>query len=138
MAAHIEKGKFGEEVACRLLESKGYKILEVNWHCVHREIDILAQDGEDLVVVEVKTRNHNAILKARECVNSDKMRNLVLAADHYVKGHLPDLNVRFDIIAVETYSDTSYKIEHIKDAFTAPLMGVRSSRSRSYSRKKQR
>jgi putative endonuclease len=56
MAQHNELGKLGEEIAVRYLLEQGYKILERNWRNQHKEIDIIAMDGEELVIVEVKAR----------------------------------------------------------------------------------
>ena len=50
-------GKAGEQIAVDLLISKGFAILERNWHFSHKEIDIIARDHNDIVVIEVKTRN---------------------------------------------------------------------------------
>ena len=56
MDQHLKTGATGEELACRYLERHGYSILERNWRHQHREIDIIAQWGETLVIAEVKTR----------------------------------------------------------------------------------
>ena len=56
MAQHNELGRQGEEIAVKYLLEQGYKILERNWRNQHKEIDIIAMDGEELVIVEVKTR----------------------------------------------------------------------------------
>ena len=47
MAKHNEFGRLGEEIAARYLTEKGYTILERNWRNVHKEIDIIAKDGEE-------------------------------------------------------------------------------------------
>ncbi|WP_329905138.1 YraN family protein [Porphyromonas pogonae] len=125
MASHIEKGQAGEEVACRLLESKGYTILERNWRYRHKEVDIIASNEREVVIVEVKTRAMDSLVAPRESVLYDKIHNLVLAADHYIKQHSLLLPVRFDIIAVETELDGTFTTEHIEHAFVAPLMSRR-------------
>ena len=56
MAKHNDLGKMGEDLAVQYLTDKGYEILERNWRNKHKEIDIIAKDGETLVIVEVKTR----------------------------------------------------------------------------------
>ena len=48
-------GRSGEKIAARFLISRGAKILEKNWRCGHLEIDLIVQDGPELVFVEVKT-----------------------------------------------------------------------------------
>ena len=54
-----EDGCRGEELAARELQRRGYEILERRWRCRLGEIDIVARDGETLVVVEVKTRSRS-------------------------------------------------------------------------------
>ena len=57
MAEHNDLGKFGEELAVTFLQKNGYEILETNWFFDKAEIDIIAQKGTILAVVEVKTRS---------------------------------------------------------------------------------
>ena len=59
MADHNLLGKKGEEVAQKFIASKGYKIIAANWTFKHKEIDIIAQDGDCLVFIEVKSRTEN-------------------------------------------------------------------------------
>ena len=56
MDTHLRKGARGEQAACRYLENKGWSILARNWRVGRDELDIVARDGDVLVVVEVKTR----------------------------------------------------------------------------------
>ena len=49
-------GRYGEDLAARYLTAEGFVILERNWRCELGEIDIVARDGDALVVCEVKTR----------------------------------------------------------------------------------
>ena len=55
MAAHNELGKEGEEESVRFLMEKGYKIRHRNWRSGKYELDIVAQQQNELVIVEVKT-----------------------------------------------------------------------------------
>jgi putative endonuclease len=50
-----ELGDKGEEVVCRYLESRGYRILERNYWKPWGEIDIIAEKGPTLSFVEVKS-----------------------------------------------------------------------------------
>ena len=50
-----EKGKQGEETASKILSSLGYKILETNYLTRYGEIDIIAQKGEIIHCIEVKS-----------------------------------------------------------------------------------
>lgn len=49
-------GKWGEEVAMRYLRERGFEIKDLNWTFQHLEIDIVAMDKDELVIIEVKTR----------------------------------------------------------------------------------
>ena len=57
MAIHNDLGRRGEEAAVEYLREKGYSILARNWRNVHKELDIIAQEDDELVIVEVKTRS---------------------------------------------------------------------------------
>ena len=50
----VEKGREGELIASRFLSSKGFEIIARNFRIDHKEIDIIAREGEFLVFVEVK------------------------------------------------------------------------------------
>jgi len=51
-------GYFGEAIAKKYLENKGYSILATNWHFHHRELDLVAWHEETVVAIEVKTRKN--------------------------------------------------------------------------------
>ena len=111
-----ELGKLGEDLAVNYLVDNGYQILERNWRSGHKEIDIIALDGDELVVVEVKCRKSNTFGDPDIAVGADKQRMLVWAADAYVRYKNLDVEVRFDIISI-IITDTDKQIEHIEDAF---------------------
>ena len=64
MAGHNEFGIRGEEVAVAHLIGKGYSIVERNWRCGHKEVDIIAMKASELVFVEVKTRKDEEVSMA--------------------------------------------------------------------------
>lgn len=116
MAEHNDLGKKGEELAVDFLLNKGYAILQTNYMFQKAEIDIIAQIGNTLAVVEVKTRTSNAMGNPQEFVNKKKIQLLVKAINNYVIDNNLDVNVRFDIIAV-LFTKNEPTIEHIEDAF---------------------
>ena len=116
-----EIGRAGEAVARKYLEQRGYRVLHINWRYGHYELDIVARRPEWLVVVEVKTRDRHRILEPEDAVDAAKIRRTVAAADAYVQTFDIDLPVRFDILSLIKRSDGSYRIEHIEDAFYAPI-----------------
>ena len=110
-------GRHCEFMARTYLEQQGYLILETNWHSGHKEIDIIAKDGEMLVIVEVKARKNEDITSAVDAVNKQKMRNLVRAAHNYIMYKKLDCDTRFDIITLILDEKGEYWLNHIKDAF---------------------
>ncbi len=119
-----ELGKIGEDLAVAYLQDKGYQILERNWRSGHKEIDIIALNDDDvLIIVEVKTRKSDDFGEPDIAVGITKQRMLIWAADAYVRYKNLDVDVRFDIISI-VISDAEPEIEHIEDAFISPLRGV--------------
>jgi len=116
MADHNDLGKLGEELAVNYLTGNGYKILERNWHNIHKEIDIIAQDGKFLVIVEVKTRQSDDYGEPDLAVTKRKQRMLIAAANAYITRKGLDMETRFDIISI-IFRDGEPIIEHIEDAF---------------------
>jgi putative endonuclease len=116
MAAHNELGKLGEELAVDYLTKNGYSILETNWTFQKAEIDIIAQKEDILAIVEVKTRSSLEFGLPQDFVKPKKIQLLVKAVDAYVIERDLDIEVRFDIIAINK-EDKSFAIEHLIDAF---------------------
>lgn len=116
MALHTETGNKGEKLALQYLQKMGYKILDTNWHTRHYELDIVARDGNELVIVEVKTRTSEHYGHPSEAVNNKKIRRLINAAERYIHLHNINLDTRFDVISI-IFFDRKYRLEHIKDAF---------------------
>jgi putative endonuclease len=116
MAVHNELGKLGEDLAVQYLTDKGYEILERNWHNIHKEIDIIAKDGDDLVIVEVKARQTDEYGEPDIAVTKRKQRMLIAAANAYITRKGLDVETRFDIVSI-VFKDGEPVIEHIEDAF---------------------
>ena len=120
MAAHNDYGRWGEQQAADYLAAKGYSICHRNWKSGHKEIDIIAQDGPDLVFVEVKTRTDENVLPAAFTVDAKKRQRIIFAAESYLRTCTLNLSPRFDIITV-VGTAPDQQIEHIIDAFIPPL-----------------
>ena len=120
MARHINTGRKGESIAVRHLKSQGFRILETNWRKGHDEIDIIAQIKDYIIFFEVKTRKNNYLIPPEISISKSQEKRITSAANHYIKKHEIDFEVRFDIIAI-TYNNKSYQVKHIKDAFYPTL-----------------
>ena len=109
-------GKLGEQMAARYLTDKGYTIIEHNYRQGHLEIDLIALDKDELVIVEVKSRTDEAILRPEEAVNHKKRLALIRLANEYIKTHNRKENVRFDIVSIIS-NDRGTEISHIENAY---------------------
>ncbi|MGB5402564.1 YraN family protein [Robiginitalea sp.] len=116
LAAHYRQGMEGEEAAVAYLCAKGYEIWGRNYRFRRAEIDILAFRDEVLVVVEVKTRTKGFYKSLSHTVSPLKIQRLVRAADHFVRAHGLDLEVRFDIIQL-CGKPGNYELTHLQNAF---------------------
>ncbi len=116
MAKHYELGKKGEALALTYLKEKGYQILERNYRYRKAEIDIIAQKGTFISIIEVKTRSSNYLKSPQDAVNAKKIGLLVQAADNYVYKNDLNVEVRFDIVVV-LKKKKDFFIQHIEDAF---------------------
>lgn len=121
MAERNDTGREGEEAARAFLIRKGYGIRHTNWRWHHFELDIVAVDGDTLVVVEVKTRTGDFLISPEDAVDRKKRRRIAAAADVYVRRFDISLPVRFDIITLINNGSQGYVIDHFEDAFFAPL-----------------
>jgi len=116
MAQHNELGKKGEDLAVEHLLKNGYAIVERNWRFQKAEIDIIAQKGNTLAIVEVKTRSSDYFGNPQDFITPKKIKLLVTAVDAYVAQRDLDVEVRFDVIAIINQKNT-FEIAHLTDAF---------------------
>jgi putative endonuclease len=95
-------GNFGEAHARRHLEAKGYRFVAAGWSCPRGELDLAMLDGDELVVVEVKTRRGEAMGRAEDAVGPAKAKRLLAAAEVFLQEH-PELGEpiwRVDLVAI--------------------------------------
>ena len=106
-------GRTGERLAAEALMSKGYRILERNFRCRQGEIDLVAEDEQDIIFVEVKTRRGVSFGLPEDAVTIRKRRKLVEVASNYLDFHTcSDRSWRIDVVAVQFSS--SGKLEEIR------------------------
>ena len=98
----LELGRRGEAFAARRLEAEGYRILAHNYRCATGEVDLVAQDGDCLVFVEVRTRHGDLWGTPEESVTRAKQARLVEVAQSYLAEHEAwDVDWRIDVVAVD-------------------------------------
>ena len=112
-------GKRGESAAADFLTARGYEVLERGYRGSGGEIDLIAQGGDCLVFVEVKSSREGSWGHPEERVTRAKRKHLIRAAKHYLLENIPRTGAfRFDIIAV-VLSNGEPEIIHLEDAFQA-------------------
>ena len=116
MKAMRRLGIEGEEAAVRFLKKKGYRIISRNYKSPAGEMDIIAEDGDTLVFVEVKTRTDDSFGHPFEAVTHRKQEKLRKVALSYLKHSRREAPSRFDVLSIEM-NGAKHTIEHIKDAF---------------------
>lgn len=117
-AARKRLGRSGENEAAAELSRRGYRILVRNYHCRGGEADLIAEDGDTLVFVEVKTRSQLRHGLPRDAVGWTKQQRLGRAAEHYCAAQdIEDRPLRFDIVEVIVLRDEVAAVEVIQDAF---------------------
>jgi putative endonuclease len=95
-------GRFGEAVAEGFLRRQGYEIVERNWRYRQGEIDLVARQGGDWVIVEVRTRRSRTCGTPEESLTVTKQRRLLrAAAAFFQERELEDVSWRIDLVAVE-------------------------------------
>jgi putative endonuclease len=101
-AARQGLGRTGERLAAEELSRRGYRIVEQNFRCSYGEVDLVAEDGEDLVFVEVKTRRGSAYGLPEDAVSLRKQRKIVQVACFYLDLHAcAERPWRIDVVAVQ-------------------------------------
>ncbi len=106
-------GKKGENAVEKYLKKQGLKIICRNYRTPFGEADILAQEGEERVFVEVKTRSSDCYGSGAEAVDKTKRARYRKIAQYYLLGIGEEVNVRFDVASVSADG----KIEYYKNAF---------------------
>ncbi len=106
-------GKKGEELVAKYLKKRGYKLLKRNYRTPFGEADIVAEDGEEIAFIEVKTRTTENYGTPAEAVGAEKRRRYQKIAQCYWKERGEEPNARFDV--AEVYADG--RIEYYENAF---------------------
>lgn len=115
-----EWGRLGESITRDYIARQGHPITEMNWRCgSNLEIDIISQQGDEMVFVEVKTRN-GLYDSAEDAIDDKKMKQMVKAANAYLKSLETSFSARFDVALIEGTPE-NYEFTYLKNAFFPPL-----------------
>jgi putative endonuclease len=115
MRATDALGRRGEDLAAAHLNDMGLVILERNYRSRAGEVDIIARDGDVLVICEVKTRSTEHFGHPLAAVDHRKLRRMRRVALDWVteRGVRPGC-IRFDVIGILDGSSGSPTLEHLR------------------------
>ena len=114
MRAKDAVGRYGENVAASFLTRSGWQVVDRNWRGPSGELDIVALQGTELIVVEVKTRRGDGFGHPAEAVTPVKLARLRRLAGQWLAAHdLHPTSVRIDVIAVRTAAQGAASVEHL-------------------------
>ena len=112
-------GRRGEELAAQQLAAKGYQILARNWRCETGELDLVAREGECLVLVEVRTRRGRSMGSPEESITAAKQARLISLGEAYVQENDWRGDWRIDVVAIEMgRQGRVLRIDHYENAVT--------------------
>ena len=102
-------------MAANHLTAAGLTVLDRNWRCAAGELDLVAADGDELVVVEVKTRRTTTYGTPAEAVTWRKLARLRRLAAAWLAAHDErPRSVRIDVVAVTVPRRGGPLVEHLK------------------------
>lgn len=117
MGKHNETGTRGERIAEEYLVTKGFAILHRNWRTRHKEIDLIARDGNELVFVEIKTRSGIVFGFPEEAVSAEKQAHVRAGAEIFMEKNPGFASARFDVISITLRNGAIEELLHLRDAF---------------------
>lgn len=115
MTSRQDLGSFGERVAAHKLEAAGMRVLARNVRVGRIEVDFIAEDGDQLVFVEVRTRKGREDWAAAS-ITPAKLRHMwQFAAGYCDSNDIPIDNARIDLVAIDLDRDgTARHVEHFR------------------------
>ncbi len=113
---HDVLGKWGEAYALQYLLGIGYGLRARNYKFNRMEIDLVMTNGQNLVIVEVKTRHSAELGEPWRAVNLAKQKQIIRVANYYTKAVEWPHEVRFDVVSI-VHNSNHTDLTHIIDAF---------------------
>jgi putative endonuclease len=119
--SRMERGKEAEDSALEYLTGLGQVLLERNWRCGHKELDLIMSSVspkgvEKLHIVEVRSLLDPALCSPYESINNKKQRMVISAARSYIYQNNINWETQFDIVSVLIKSDSLF-LEYFPNAF---------------------
>ena len=121
MTPHLtpkELGIHGERTAEKHLSNLGYRILDRNWRWRKGELDLVAEQVDEIVFVEVKTRRSQLYGPPEESITRSKQEKLIQTAYAYLNStDRREADWRIDVVAIDMEEDGAViRLEHLVSA----------------------
>jgi putative endonuclease len=119
MKGIMGKGQVGEEQAAKYLEAAGMTIISRNYRSKTGEVDIIAQDGETIAFIEVKTWSTFGIDNLQYGINVKKQEKIIKTAKYFLceNREYNSMTIRFDVVFIK-----GCQITHLASAFTESVL----------------
>lgn len=120
MSPTSRRGAAAEQQAADWLQRRGLRVIERNARSRFGELDLLALDGETLVIVEVRARAPSRFGGAAETVDARKQGRILRSTQDWLLRHPEHARraVRFDVLAIDGATP-----QWIRGAFDAGTLG---------------
>lgn len=118
-----QKGRVAELIALEFLVERGLVLLERNWRCGQKELDLILKSrncvtGKQILhIVEVRSLHEPFVHMPFESVDYKKQRAVIAAANGYIRVRGIDFETQFDIVSIVFSTVGAYKLEYFPDAF---------------------
>lgn len=121
-----EIGLLGENMTADYLKKCGFIILRRNYLSRYGEIDIVAEKGEYILFVEVKTREKDSPISPQGAVSRAKQKRIVRTAKEFLRKLMVERDYRFDIAEVTYFVDENGELHtslnYIQNAFNEEVL----------------
>lgn len=122
----LEIGRLGEDMVASYLKKKGCFILRRNYFSRYGEIDIVAEQGEYILFVEVKTRQKDSPVSPQGAVSRPKQKRIVKTAKEFMRRDHRIRSCRFDIAEVvyeiDQNGEFTASLNYIRNAFSEEVL----------------
>ena len=114
-------GRIWESRAAAYLREQGIRMIAQGYRCRLGEIDLIGDDGRDIVVIEVRARGRDSLGSALESVGPAKQRRIILATRHFLMRNpgAQARSIRFDVVAFDGIDTADPRLTWIRNAFDA-------------------
>jgi putative endonuclease len=111
-------GRIAEHLAARSLERHGWTILERNFRCGHKEIDLIARRGDTVAFIEVKARTSRTFGHPLDAITAHKRREITTVARSWIARHgNPAYSYRFDAVWIIGSPGGRIELDHVPGAW---------------------